>query len=60
MIKNTKWILTLVTLLFVIGLMLPAKASGEGVRTAEASRLLGEESTGVRFTVTVPVEELEL
>ncbi len=46
--------------LFVIGLMLPAKASGEGVRTAEASRLLGEESTGVRFTVTVPVEELEL
>ena len=38
MIKNTKWILTLVTLLFVIGLMLPAKASGEGVRTAEASR----------------------
>ncbi|HRT92205.1 MAG TPA: C25 family cysteine peptidase, partial [Anaerolineaceae bacterium] len=60
MIKNTKWILTLVTLLFVIGLMLPAKASGEGVRTAEASRLLDEESTGVRFTVTVPVEELEL
>jgi len=48
------------TVLFVIGLMLPAKVSGEGVRTAEASRLLDEESTGVRFTVTVPVEELEL
>jgi len=58
--KGRVFLAVWVALFFAVGVMVPAKVSGEGVRSAEVTRLLSEGSTGVRFTVTVPVEELVL
>jgi len=49
-----------VVLLLVAGILAPGKVSGKAAGGVVASRLESAGSTGVTFTVTVPVEELVL